>query len=244
MFMLMCHEAEPSRTNGGIAARVFSDFFRDFGLCLDSDVRGGPSIKQHIEAIEAIEDLRHSLYGDRDLSEAESIQLGHQVSDCPEQVEALNSIFPNMEWDDFIGVLRQAEEQNYMSRLVDLNCDGRRIQSSSFPRRDQLRGSGFNNSIIDRILERGEPLYLGYDRNVLITPNYIKDRSGESRNPHASIIVGRRFNSEENKCEYLIKNSWGPSCNLYNPNLSCEKWQIWVPEELLMYSTNNIEWFE
>lgn len=233
-----------SHTNGGTPGSVFSDFFRDFGLCLDTDVRGGSNIKQHIEAIEAIEDLRLSLYGERDLSEDESIQLGHQVSECPEQVEALNSIFPNMEWGDFIGVLEKAEEQNYMSRLVDLNCEGRRIHSSSFPRRDQLRRSTFETSPIDRILERGEPLYLSYDRNILTKPDYIEDRTGVFRKPHGSIIVGRRFNSQANKCEYLIKNSWGPSCSLYNPALSCENGQIWVSEELLVFSRSNVSWFE
>ena len=124
-----------------------------------------------------------------------------------------------------------------MRRLVKLNCSGRRVRPN-FPGRDQLqiaRSFTAGNTAINRVLEKGEPIYLAYHSSVLMNginiPNSVYYNSGESS--HASVITGRRFNPETNKCEYLIKNSYGTGCSLYARNLECENGQIWLPEELL-----------
>ena len=52
---------------------------------------------------------------------------------------------------------------------------------------------------------------------------------------HASLVVGRRRNSITNRCEYLIRNSWGKSCYGYSKDWTCEKERgtVWVDSEKL-----------
>jgi len=47
---------------------------------------------------------------------------------------------------------------------------------------------------------------------------------------HASSIVGRRVSND--KYEYLLRNSWGPSCSSYAPkyNKVCEAGHFWIKE--------------
>jgi hypothetical protein len=56
--------------------------------------------------------------------------------------------------------------------------------------------------------------------------------------PHASIVIGRREVKSSNgtlTCEYLIRNSWGPTCEGYRSeyNGKCENGQVWVTKEAL-----------
>lgn len=55
---------------------------------------------------------------------------------------------------------------------------------------------------------------------------------------HASSIVGRRWNPEEQKCEFKLRNSWGKNCAPYtNPELKdkCdpETGYIWIADTIL-----------
>ena len=196
------------------------------------------TLKVTFSAIEEIEDLRRNLFGNRDLTDEEGSQLARKIQGCNNQTEALNSVFPNMAWGDFVEILKRAEDQNYMTRLVKMNCRGRRV-SPNFPGKDQLRMAlifNSGNQMINRVLESGEPVYLDYHSSVLRDGLNLRQSgymSGRRRTPHSSLITGRRFNSATNKCEYLIKNSHGTSCLLYAEDLECSNGQIWLPEELL-----------
>jgi len=78
---------------------------------------------------------------------------------------------------------------------------------------------------------------LSKDNPVAITYNSIYLSSGFDNNeeaPHSGTIVGRRFNESTEECDFLIRNTWGRSCNGYNSDLRrdnrCEDGNIWVPE--------------
>ena len=48
---------------------------------------------------------------------------------------------------------------------------------------------------------------------------------------HASLLIGRRFNSKSKKCQFLVQNSWGASCDEpYSPKWNCEPGtgKIWI----------------
>lgn len=69
---------------------------------------------------------------------------------------------------------------------------------------------------IDDQLSKGNLIGIGYDYNKL--------NGDESSGGHASVLVGRRTNPDSGACEYLVRNSWGKECNLYEgEGLSCHK---------------------
>jgi hypothetical protein len=56
---------------------------------------------------------------------------------------------------------------------------------------------------------------------------------------HAMTVVGRRWNSSNNSCEYKIRNSWGPSCDAFNVT-DCVDGTFWVDSNLLRSTTQHV----
>jgi hypothetical protein len=98
---------------------------------------------------------------------------------------------------------------------------------------------------IDLVLDQHpRPIAITYNVDATLTENRNRQEI------HASVIAGRRTNSKSGKCEYLIRNSWGPDCLHYdytnqqfhkdaNGNYimipiyryECEEGAFWVPDE-------------
>lgn len=90
-----------------------------------------------------------------------------------------------------------------------------------------------------------QPVGITYCPNVLRDP---KQTAIDSRgrfacdNPHLSAVVGGRT-GPSGECEYLIRNSYGSSCDGYTAN-SCERGQVWVSESALQKNTGAVFWLE
>ena len=215
---------------------IFSRTLPTRGLCPETEVTGSNNILSHVQAIESIEDLRIRFHGDKEITEDEGEDLVDEVMECAECALALNSVFPNLDMNNLVQVLRKVEDESYMTRLTNLECAGRRI-TTGIPTREQVGMSrNFNESspAIDRALDNNSPVLLGYHYTVTNKGEQLSSndfpRGGDG---HASLIIGRRFNIKKNKCEYLIRNSYGSSCANYHPSLSCFNGQFWLSEETM-----------
>jgi len=88
---------------------------------------------------------------------------------------------------------------------------------------------------INQQLSNNNIVAIDYFSHFLLT-NFLKDPYTPQDGLHASVLVGRRWNSQSNSCEYLIRNSWGNQCNSYEVKQNCEAGNIWVPERVLRYN--------
>lgn len=61
-----------------------------------------------------------------------------------------------------------------------------------------------------------------------------------SGDDHVSIVVNRR--PGKNGCEYLIRNTYGVSCNSYS--WPCKNGQVWIPEKELLKNLKGVLWVE
>ena len=69
---------------------------------------------------------------------------------------------------------------------------------------------------LDDSISKGEPAGIGYNYNQL--------NGEEGMGGHASLVVGRRSNPDNGKCEYLLRNSWGKNCEQREGDgLTCHK---------------------
>ena len=50
---------------------------------------------------------------------------------------------------------------------------------------------------------------------------------------HTTLLIGRRYSTENQECQYLIKNSKGTDCSEYDHRHQCEYGNIWVSESSL-----------
>ena len=230
------NRARASDSQLGISEAIFSNTLQKRGICLERDVRTSHDVSGHIRVIEKLEDLRNGIYGRRDLTEEELELFSRRITSCSDYGIALRNLFPTMDWENLFTVLRKAEDQNYMTRLVNLNCQDKRI-SPGIPAQNQLRSdykfpTAINNT--DKALESGMPSFLVYHSNVIKHgPGLNPSHYAYQNDRHASLIIGRKYNQETNSCEYLIRNSYGSSCNNYHPTLRCKNGQFWLSEETL-----------
>lgn len=83
----------------------------------------------------------------------------------------------------------------------------------------------------DKLLEKENPQPIGINYNSGV----LKNKKGGG---HASLVVGRRW--KNNRCEYLVHNSWGKSCSKYP--WECEDGRIWIPGETLAAKVGGGYW--
>jgi len=63
---------------------------------------------------------------------------------------------------------------------------------------------------------------------------------------HEIVVIGQRKNPKTQYCEYLIRNSWGPTCYGMNERFKCEAslGEVWVDEQSLARNAFAQAWLE
>jgi hypothetical protein len=90
------------------------------------------------------------------------------------------------------------------------------------------------NAILDN---KNSPVGIAHDYTVLTdgdVGNTLAFDNFGLHNGHDSIIVGRRWNKTAQRCEYLVRDSYGPSCAKYYDPKMCEAGNIYVSADRLM----------
>lgn len=141
----------------------------------------------------------------------------------------IKKIFPTIPERSINHILMFTEKVNAIDRLVSVACKKRftkhlisedepvvKWETLNDPASKSFR-PGFKKNTpedlvnkIDAILERGTPVGIEYYADFLL-----KENAGAGSS-HASTIVGKRFNLESCEVEYILRNSWGPNCDMYN----------------------------
>ncbi len=147
------------------------------------------------------------------------------------------------------------ESPKYLSYLLGLACkDSSKKQVPSFDLTTLTRSETkeMTKDISQRLLESNLPVGISYCANFLFKGKRYKKFSHkgstntmalEKCSGHASIVIGSRKNRKTNKCELLIRNSWGETCSPYSKDWECEKGQIWVDEETIDYNLKYYSFF-
>jgi hypothetical protein len=90
---------------------------------------------------------------------------------------------------------------------------------------------------LDGALNSGKVAAIGYNSSIIEKPSGQTDECNK-HSSHSSVIVARRFDRRRGVCEYLIRNSWGASCEGYRKDASvyCDRkdpGNIWISREEL-----------
>ncbi len=232
----MPRDAILSQTGGGQSMSALESSIQD-GFCAESDLpsedyvfpkncgqAGGQQIADIIKSIEKMHDAHEKV--------TTTCQLG-----------GIPSVFKNLSADEIQKVLNAPKLSAFQMilELQNQNCKNRIKPDKKLRMRGGLR-DGYDTLLdIDAQLNKSNPVSYNYDANFLLPPS---ERSGIAN--HYSSIVGRRFDKKTNSCQYLIRNSWGRSCNIYPPPLDsqCEEGNIWVDEETIGKSVIGIHYLD
>ncbi|MEK6625847.1 MAG: hypothetical protein AABY86_12800 [Bdellovibrionota bacterium] len=149
----------------------------------------------------------------------------------------IRDLFPGLDYYEFMNILHLTSRENAFNDFAQAACQRRRPNPQPQVRHAVLQGSSHDYfEIFDEQLNRGNIASISYQSSIL--RNQWTPLSGM----HVSTVVGRRFNAQSGNCEYLIKNSYGPSCADYA--YPCEAGMIWVPERQLGRGVYEAAWLD
>lgn len=144
-----------------------------------------------------------------------------------------HAVFPTSSQEDLVQALLHDEDTTYpLVGFVNQICANRTQARFNFGRevRGEIPGDLAFRSIRG-ILASHIPVVVNYGSGVLHNIN------SQAIGGHESSLVGMRFNKAQNRCEFLLRNSWGdfsPSTS-YDPRLKVATLNgyTWMPEEVI-----------
>jgi hypothetical protein len=123
----------------------------------------------------------------------------------------------------------------------------------SFKRAGRAKNPSIPDQAIMRsVLEQGYPLGIGYcagifqyDRNTAMSKAFLIDspqgrQAQKGCSGHASVIIGLRTNPKTGRCQALIRNTSGESCQGFARDWECTLGQIWMDTDLLSQNTTDL----
>lgn len=199
------------------------------GFCLEKNLPSqNTDLERNIENIEKIENHKRNL------------NLTNQLP-CAADYDDLQRMFPNLRLSDYLDILKRASIENIPKLMADRTCQPR-IKSADLSFKRQYASERKDRPVLFNKLD--EQLNKKTAVGIVYNAEVITEGSTEDKTNHASIVVARKYNPDSGFCEYLVRNSWGPSCDGYTPIYKCEQGNIWVPKEALMNSMNEIDYIE
>lgn len=207
------------------------------GFCLESDqpsdaIENG-SLGDALNVINTLIDdsnaFRSVTVGNREMSDIAAVSI------CENYGSLIGEMFPNTTVSDISDIFIAQFSEGALVQLRNLRCQNR-VQIDGEIK--EITGNKMDE--IDQVLSSD---------NIVSVDYYIKalDLIGNDRQNsglHASTIVGRKWNEQTNKCEYLIRNSWGESCAYYKNPEKCEDGYIWVDRDKIMANLHSARTFE
>jgi hypothetical protein len=148
--------------------------------------------------------------------------------------------FPGLSDDNFFSILKDQSRQKVFDTISGSLCRDHRLNFQK-PKITQKVRSANMFTTIDQQLDSANIVAFDYNADVL---NDKLKASIVPKSLHTSSIVGRRWNVDNQSCEYLVRNSFGPECKRYDKSYSCEDGNIWIPQKYLAKSILMITYLE
>lgn len=160
---------------------------------------------------------------------------------CSEEYKELKYLFPNLDYNDMNRIMGEAEVGALFQDLKKANCKifkpSKKMEAKSTYYKPLVDERLKMIKQLNSILDKGDIAGISYDPTIFSVKDSVTNDGG-----HASSIVARRFNKKSNKCEYLIRNSWG--AHYKSKNYETDKGNMWVPVEDVMGNTQRLHYVE
>jgi len=134
---------------------------------------------------------------------------GRSVEVNCELQKIIKTTFPTLAYDALEEIIKFSNHQKIFYDLENRICSYRFNDPKTGPViLEELLDKDWTN--LDKALDRGTIVGIAYNPAFLIDPS-----ANEKKVVHASSLVGRRFNPKICEWEYILRNSYGPSCEIY-----------------------------
>lgn len=140
--------------------------------------------------------------------------------------------------DELKALLKQNSPVRYLRGIVSYKCEKQKASSrapasATECHEQKERGQKALRLIHDSLGEK-KPVAATFCIESL---TQLKPRSC---NKHSALVIGRKQNGS--RCELLIRNSWGKSCEKYASHLKCEEGDVWVDSQILAENISSLSY--
>ena len=164
-----------------------------------------------------------------------------KVNECDLSDNPYRRLLPSISPRQIADILERTSPARTMTALNELACQGRRIRPWPLPVAVNKinRDNKESLKLIDSVLNSRRPVGISYQ---IFQFEWSRN---PDRKSHGSSVVARRFNPENGRCEYLVRNNWGTSCGSYPPkDYKCEAGNFWVTQGQLLNSLNSVTYVD
>lgn len=140
---------------------------------------------------------------------------------------------------EFYNLLRSSKKSQLLRSLRIAACQKDRKRFEDLPIETAFRIKGpLTFARINGTMDWAKaPVSIDFFSDVLRNFDHPKRRI---KDLHTTLLYGRRFNTNSGQCEYLIKDSYGPQCSKYDPQIACEAGYVWLPENKLYRALTSV----
>lgn len=162
----------------------------------------------------------------------------------------LERAFPGFDPGSIKGHINRFGTRKLVEAAYDRQCRNLSFKGLKVATTTLVKYNGNDDTLmsaIDERLKKNEIAAIGYD--------YSKINAENGTSGHGSIVVGKRTNPKTGKCDYLVRNSWGKTCDQKeHAELSCHKnceggncrfsGHFWVGADLLKKSLLEVTYIQ
>ena len=237
-----CKFVPTSQIRGGSIIAALEEALKS-GFCLEKNLASEGNDEWHIiKTLSIIEEAK----AHQDTLESKDL--------CDNVFPSVMALFPNISYTEFLDVFETSMRTSLIDNLAMKSCNKHFLSDSKklkaiFDLTVKERAMAIFDKI-DAQFGKDNIASIRYDSRVLRDKNFgagkgfVSDLDDDSFRLHASPLVGRRYNEATKSCEYLVRNSWGRSCQPYDESYDCEEGHIWIPKETLSRRLVGVDYLE
>lgn len=190
------------------------------------------SLKENFETIEKLRGKYQKILNDQGLDAAKKM--------CQDSLGTVRQVFPKAKFDDVLKILSAPSAHHIFDKLSEQTCNPRfKLDKPLEPQVENIEKLNAAEKIkkMDALLDRKEPVGIGFDPLVMGRP-----RGGSNKYLHTASIVGRRWNKEASRCEFLLRNSYGKSCHqpMMTYGHECRDGHLWIPQDQMANASSDL----
>ena len=134
----------------------------------------------------------------------------------------------NLDQSRLYDLLKNTKKSKLLNEIRTTVCEGNRKPFPNIPIRSHfdLKGPRFFEKM-NASFNQNMPVTIDFFSGVFDNYDHYRKSIGDL---HTVLMYGRKFNESTGECTYLMKNSHGSDCSLYDPKIKCESGYLWFPE--------------
>ncbi len=185
-----------------------------YGFCLEKDLPSDDYIYSKKEG-----ELKTTLNEIGNLKKNIHLIEAAKYQNC---VINFEKYFPTLKVEDLIKILYSTNFTPIIDQLIEKSCKNKvKTKPIDFIISNKNDSRSSKIMKINQRLNEGKPVGVNIDVAILKNREFVL--SENNKNIHAVSIVGRKWNYNTQECDFILRNSWGRRCTMYDPRYKCDE---------------------